>query len=277
MHLRQNICSSLLSASLLLLSSCTGALAGTESDCVKGIPVSAGDGAFWPKLFRLTSEYPEDPTLPNRDESVGPVDPEVLLAAGVGYRYLDPTGFDYPNRTKEIPWSPPADGNNDEDLQAFRDEKDYQYADIVVVTSYVSKFYVEHIHAGGDEVRYVIDGSGYFDIRDLNNEWVRIHAGAGDFIIFPAGIQHRFAVDEKLYIQAMRLFPGSGEPDWSSVARSAIHGNNTARNEYVENYLCGEDPDLDHVHSKDNESSANGIHGMLVGVMSIVAALIMLV
>ena len=114
------------------------------------------------------------------------------------------------------------------------------------------------------------------DIRNLNNEWVHIHATAGDFIIFPAGIEHRFAVDEKLYIQAMRLFPGSGDPDWSSVARSNIHGNNTARNEYVDNYLCGVDPDLDHVHTPDNDSSANDSHGILVGVMSMAAALTML-
>ena len=135
---------------------------GTE--CVKGVAVPEdGDYSDWPKLFRLTTPNPADPTLSNMDEATGLVDPSVLLAAGVGYSFLDPTGFAYPNKTKEIPWSPPVNGtNNDPALQEIRDEFDYQYADIVVVTAYNEGFYEEHIHAGGDEVRYIIDGSGYF-------------------------------------------------------------------------------------------------------------------
>ena len=83
------------------------------------------------------------------------------------------------------------------------------------------------------------------DIRDLNDEWVRVHAGPGDFLEFPTGIEHRFSVDSDLYVQAMRLFPGSDDPDWSAVPRSDIHGNNTSRTAYVDKYLCGIDPDLD--------------------------------
>ena len=44
------------------------------------------------------------------------------------------------------------------------------------------------------------------------------------------------------HTKAMRLFPGSGDPDWSSVARSEMK-NNAARNAYVDKYLCGIDPD----------------------------------
>lgn len=86
----------------------------------------------------------------------------------------------------------------------------------------------------------------------MNDEWVRLHGKAGDFLIFPAGIEHRFAVDNTKYVQAMRLYPGSGEPNWSSVTRSEVQGNNTARNEYVDAYLCGVDPDLDHDHDHDD-------------------------
>lgn len=264
----------------LLLSS---ALASAKSEeCTKGVAVpEGGDYSDWPELFRLTSEYPEDPTVSNRDETVDPVDPAVLLTAGVGYHFLDPSGFTYPNRTKEIPWSPPLNGTNDPKLQELRNESDYQYADIVVVTSYDENFYEEHLHAG-DEVRYVIDGSGYFDIRDVNDEWVRMHAKAGAFIIFPSGIEHRFSVDDSLYIQAMRLFPGSGDPDWSSVPRSETHGNITARNEYVDTFLCGTDPDLDHgiFHEDDHNhdiSSAIRTRGPFVArAMSVTAVLAVL-
>jgi len=235
-----------------------------ESDCVKGIDVANGDYSSWPDLFRLTSDCPEDPTLSNRDAAADPVDPSVLLAAGIGYKYLDPAGFTYPNRTKQVPWTPPSNGTNDPFLQEFRDDNDFQYADIVVVSAFNEGFYEEHIHPGGDEVRYIIDGKGYFDIRDVNDEWVRMHARAGDFLIFPSGIEHRFSVDETLYVQAMRLFPGSGTPDWTAVPSDQVQSNNTARIGYIETYLCGIDPDEDHGHehgctkpaASDDETSA---------------------
>uniref|UniRef100_A0A7S1BE60 acireductone dioxygenase (Fe(2+)-requiring) n=1 Tax=Corethron hystrix TaxID=216773 RepID=A0A7S1BE60_9STRA len=237
----------------------SGASADASEECVKGIDVPAyADMSSWPTLFRLTTPNPGDPTMPNKDESAGDVDPSVLIKAGVVHRFLDPTGYDYPNRTKEIPWNPPVNGTNDATLQALRDQEDYQYADIVVVAAFAEKFYTEHLHAGGDEVRYIIDGSGYFDIRDVNDEWVRMHAYAGDFVEFPTGIEHRFSVDSNNFVQAMRLFPGSGNPDWSSVPRSNMHGNNTSRNAYVEKYLCGVNPDLDqdeHEHNHEDHDT----------------------
>ena len=57
----------------------------------------------------------------------------------------------------------------------------------------------------------------------------------------------------------MRLFPGSAAPDWSSVPRSEIDGNNTARNAYVDTFLCGIDPDTDHHHGED-DSDHNHSH-----------------
>ena len=39
------------------------------------------------------------------------------------------------------------------------------------------------------------------DIRDVNDQWVRMHAKAGDFVEFPKGIEHRFSVDDTGYIQ----------------------------------------------------------------------------
>mmetsp|Transcript_26020 Transcript_26020/g.38540 ORF Transcript_26020/g.38540 Transcript_26020/m.38540 type:complete len:281 (-) Transcript_26020:67-909(-) len=260
-----------------LLTTANADTAMADTECVKGAIVPEGqDYSDWPELFRLTTPNPEDPTMANMDETAGFVDPSVLLAAGVGFTLLDPTGFTYPDKVKEIPWSPPVNGTNDATLQELRDENDYQYADIVVVTAYNAGYYEEHIHAGGDEVRYVIDGSGYFDIRDVNDEWVRMKAATGAFISFPSGIEHRFAVDESLYIQAMRLFPGSGAPDWSSVPRSEIHGNNTARDAYVDTFMCGIDPDVHHDHGEshgsDDTSGANGRGLFVAGALAMVAS-----
>ena len=129
----------------------------------------------------------------------------------------------------------------------------------------LAKFYEEHLHAD-EEIRYLLDGSGmniptcctispffvtgYFDVRDESDRWIRIAMKKGDMIVLPAGIYHRFTLDENnkgtVWIcatrdgtkiikasQAMRLFVG--EPVWTPYARPC--DEHPAREDYVTRFV----------------------------------------
>lgn len=84
-------------------------------------------------------------------------------------------------------------------------ERGYKNRDEVVVApatmgeayeSKVKMFFAEHLHED-EEIRYIRDGEGYFDVRGKEDEWVRIRLVKDDLIILPAGIYHRFTTDDK--------------------------------------------------------------------------------
>lgn len=43
------------------------------------------------------------------------------------------------------------------------------------VCSQVKAFFEEHIH-DAEEIRYILGGSGYFDVRDLEDRYAKIKA-----------------------------------------------------------------------------------------------------
>lgn len=134
-----------------------------------------------------------------------------------------------------------------------------------------------HLHED-EEIRYILAGSGYFDIRGAEGvheeQWIRIALEAGDLIVLPAGyvrlppslphllprppfypsgdsyaelilpptpqnsIYHRFTVDSANTITAMRLF--QDEPKWTPYSRQADGTDKLgSRDKYLETVRVG--------------------------------------
>jgi len=67
------------------------------------------------------------------------------------------------------------------------------------------KFKDEHLHTE-DEVRFVVDGEGVFEIRAADESWLRIFVASGDLLVVPANLYHRFFLTDRSHIHCARLF-----------------------------------------------------------------------
>lgn len=133
--------------------------------------------------------------LSESDELGEAIAAETLGAEGVLYRRLplEPAGY-----------QPPID--------ELKGEAGYVEQDQVALSpetpdleGICAKFLDEHSH-DEDEVRFVLEGEGVFDIRSGDDRWMRVMVEAGDLIVVPAGRYHRFFLTEKKAIRCVRLF-----------------------------------------------------------------------
>jgi len=126
------------------------------------------------------------------------IDASTLKAEGVHYQAL------------------PADADSYQStLQALKTERGYVEQDEIALLpdnpkldEICAKFLDEHRH-DDDEVRFVLDGEGIFDIRSTDDRWMRVFVERGDLIVVPANRFHRFRLTDQKTIRCLRLFKDS--------------------------------------------------------------------
>ena len=121
----------------------------------------------------------------------------------------------WPMPTDDAAWEAP--------LAQIRDDRGYVQMDQIHldpqtpnIEALCDKFFAEHSHSD-EEIRFVVGGSGIFDLRDEDDRWMRVHVEAGDLIIVPAHKHHRFTLDEARTITCKRLFKDTS--GWEAIAR----------------------------------------------------------
>lgn len=167
--------------------------------------------------------YDETSDLPyTEDHNSGKVVTEKQLAdLGVFYRHVE----------------------TEEGVNKIAKERNYKNRDVIslseetfpggkeAISKQLDKFFEEHLHED-EEIRYILDGEGYFDVRDSNDRWIRAKIFKHDLLILPPGIFHRFTLSSAKYIKALRLF--KDRPKWEAHFRSTP---GTEDNIYRKNYL----------------------------------------
>ncbi|KAJ7148163.1 Acireductone dioxygenase ARD family [Mycena crocata] len=118
---------------------------------------------------------------------------------------------------KASSWTIPVEGYEPRVDEIAR-ERGYKNRDLINVSKegmgeiYEEKikgFFQEHMHED-EEIRYILSGSGFFDVRETPTDaWIRSPVTLGDLLVIPAGIYHRFTLDETNNIRALRFFQGA--------------------------------------------------------------------
>ncbi|EDR07834.1 uncharacterized protein LACBIDRAFT_294466 [Laccaria bicolor S238N-H82] len=142
-------------------------------------------------------------------------------------------------------WTIPVEGYESK-VNALAQERGYKNRDTINVSKeglgevYEQKikgFFEEHMHED-EEIRYILSGSGFFDVRETPTDaWIRLAVEPGDLIVLPAGIYHRFTLDEGNCIKALRLF--QDEPKWVPYNRTADTDVNPHRVNYLKSVGVG--------------------------------------
>lgn len=124
-----------------------------------------------------------------------PIDEATLRSEGVHYERL---GLDPSEHRPALDALKAREGYVEEDQVELR-------PDTPNLDAICAKFVDEHLHTE-DEVRFVLEGEGIFDIRSRADRWMRVTVEASDLIVVPKGRYHRFFLTDRKTIRCVRLF-----------------------------------------------------------------------
>ncbi|HLJ74816.1 MAG TPA: cupin domain-containing protein [Thermoanaerobaculia bacterium] len=123
-----------------------------------------------------------------------------------------------------LSWAVPADEKvRTSTIDRIKRDHGYVDQDFVALTAETpnldticAKFDKEHFHTE-DEVRFVVEGEGIFDVRDKSDRWIRIEVKEGDILLIPKNTHHRFMLTDRKHIRCMRLF--ANHDGWAPLYR----------------------------------------------------------
>ncbi|KAG0589638.1 hypothetical protein M758_1G033700 [Ceratodon purpureus] len=130
-------------------------------------------------------------------------------------------------------------------LNKIKAVRGYNYEEVLTVTpgklpnfeENTKKFFMEHLH-DHEEIRFILDGVGYEDVRDFDGQWIRIEIKKGDLIVLPPGMYHRFTLDEDQYLKALLLYQGT--PSRIQFEKKPETDDMEVRLDYVQSVLASE-------------------------------------
>ncbi|CAI4994891.1 AVN_HP_G0038660.mRNA.1.CDS.1 [Saccharomyces cerevisiae] len=129
---------------------------------------------------------------------------------------------------------------NEEEVNEIARQREYKNRDVVNIcegsfkseaefNEKLATFYQEHLHED-EEIRYCLEGAGYFDVRMLHQRaGSRVFGKSGD-LRFLTGNYHRFTLTTSNHIKALRLF--KDEPKWQLIA-GMIFDSLPVRKDYI--------------------------------------------
>lgn len=124
-----------------------------------------------------------------------PIEPTELEGVGVVHERLEVSPDDYQPTLDRLK---AARGYVEQDIIELRPDTDG-------LDAICAKFADEHLHTD-DEVRFVLEGEGIFDIRSRDDRWMRVRVQKGDLLVVPANLHHRFFLTDAKTIRCVRLF-----------------------------------------------------------------------
>ncbi|KAJ7528503.1 hypothetical protein O6H91_15G005900 [Diphasiastrum complanatum] len=128
---------------------------------------------------------------------------------------------------------------NNSVLNKIKEDRGYNYSEVATVArevmedfeSKVQDYFQEHMHSQ-EEIRLILDGAGFWDIRDYDDSWIRFRVERGDLVVLPPGMCHRFTLDVNDYIKALLLYT-----ELPSRTQHERDEDSAARKLYVEKVL----------------------------------------